>query len=204
MDINDLLKAAVDSELRRIDEERLLAVTAELVRRMEGPAFAFPCGEASLDTEEREERLVTYLLESSGEPPERVWEFLRQDSLVLLPRVAGARILTCSKRAPIVASQLLYENHRNWTPGKVKSGAALVSPTHPELVARGVASLEHGRVHIDAAELPAGVWVLLALSDGASPGETPYENLLALYRKHHVDLGTSAPGVSALRPSQGG
>ncbi|WP_237722945.1 hypothetical protein [Singulisphaera acidiphila] len=137
-----------------------------------------------LSDEEKEERLVLYLEGAVGEPGEVFRQFLDQPSLILLPYAAGVGgpDFGSWERTPVSASKILGEEPRLWSPGQMDLHPVLKSPTHPELVERGIARLESKSVRIDPAEFPIGCWVLFVVDCGQSPGVTPRENLLALHR----------------------
>lgn len=220
MDILDLLRDALEAEERRIRAGRLPAMVAEFTRwpaALAGPEAAScrytsdaewsgdkGCEAAELDPAELEGWLVNYLLATSGEPAESVWEFLNQDSLVLLPQVLGAEDLDVLERVPVLASRLLGDQAQSWSPGTIGPGATLVSPTHPEIVTQRAALLENERVQIDPSRFPLETWVLLAVSQGESPSVTPHENLLALYRSGNGKAGKPTAGQSLFDRLKGG
>ena len=203
MKIDEIIKSAVDAELRRLDEQYLVGAWVEFERRraafqeVKRAALRFP-------DEMKEERLVLYLVDSCGEPAEDVHRFIDQPSLILLPCAAGGGDpSTCEwERTPMSASELLGEEPRLWLPAETGPHAVLKSPTHPEIVERGVVRLEGAVVRIDPAGFPTGSWVLLAVDCGRIPGVTPLRTSL----RSQAGRGRNEaafPGLSTDRSSHG-
>jgi hypothetical protein len=182
MNIEELIHAALDNEKQRIEARYLpdaaekFARYLESLRATEIPTPASPSPERRSTSETIEERLVTYLLEKSSEPVSILRPFL--DDLEM-PMAAGSGKTTTPSRIPIPASRLSDSGRSYWSPGAVDAGASLGSPTHPDLVSRGVVRLVNGRVEIDCAVFPADAWVLLVIESGK---DVPLGNLVALYR----------------------
>jgi RNA polymerase sigma-70 factor (ECF subfamily) len=205
--LDDLLRAALEEEERWIRAEMLPSAIVEFQRRLELlrqeadhiPSSAEPSQpeESCPLPETLEVCLVTYLLERSGEPASKLRAFL--DEIIPVPRAAGERggeAMTLSP-VPIPASRLADAGLSYWSPGAMDAGAALGSPTHPDLVSRGVVRLVDGRVEIDCAGFPTDGWVLLVVELGETE-DVPLENLVALHRPAGEMVAQSALELSAM------
>ena len=173
MDIEELLRIAVEDEERQISAKQLHNARADFVHRLESLRWNETAGTfeplALADYSSELNRIVRHLLQKSGETMDAILSWVKQPEIDPLPAVLGGGGTEVRRGIPIFASLLHASDSPISIPAWFDAGSGRLScPTDPSLASGGAMRLTEDCIEVvGSALLPD--WHLFAVEIDSGP-----------------------------------